>query len=159
MNFMGIEKNKSHSPKKQIFIKPLLIVLWGLFLLLNTWTESIEKLMYLHTFGFRWVPHPDFLSFFIFNDITLVHSEFIKVKSGHFIGFAILDFLIFTLIKNHKYSIGIALVFAFITEFFQLFFGRDGRFYDLIIDSLGIFSVYFLTKGYSPEHKVTVKKG
>ena len=148
MSYIDIEKIKNSSLKKQIFIKLLLIVLWGLFLLLNTWTESIEKLMYLHTFGFKWVPNPDFSSFFIFNDITLVHSEFIKVKSGHFIGFAILDFLIFSLLKSHKYSIGIALVFAFITEFFQLFFGRDGRLYDLVIDSLGIFSVYFFTKRF-----------
>src|SRR3954447_20854491 len=105
MSYMGIEKINYRSLKKRIFIKLLLIVLWGLFLLLNTWTESIEKLMYLHTFGFKWVPHPDFLSFFIFNDITLVHSEFIKVKSGHFIGFAIMDLLIFSFLKNHKYSL------------------------------------------------------
>jgi len=153
MSYMGIEKINNRSQKKRIFIKLLLIVLWGLFLLLNTWTESIEKLMYLHTFGFKWVPNPDFSSFFIFNDITLVHSEFIKVKSGHFIGFAILDFLIFSLLKSHKYSIGIALVFAFITEFFQLFCGRDGRLYDLVIDSLGIFSVYFLTKRFPSKLK------
>ncbi|MEH7546750.1 VanZ family protein [Neobacillus vireti] len=146
-----IEKNNSQ--REPILLKLLFITLWGLFLLLNTWTESIEKLMYLHTFGFKWVPNPDFSSFFIFNDITLVHSEFAKVKSGHFIGFAIFDFLIFTLIKNHKNSIGIALVFAFITEFFQFFFGRDGRLYDLIIDSLGIFSVYFLTNRFPSKHK------
>ncbi|MBM7651837.1 VanZ family protein [Neobacillus cucumis] len=159
MDKLGIETIKKHSPKKQILIKLLLIVLWGLFLLLNTWTESIEKLMYLHTFGFKWVPTPDFSSFFIFNDITLVHSEFIKVKSGHFIGFGIMDLLLFSFIKNHKYSVIIALIFAFITEFFQLFFGRDGRLYDLIIDSLGIFSVYYLTKKLSSLNKAEMKKG
>ena len=94
-----IEKITNNTQRKSIVIKLLLIAFWGLFLLLNTWTESIEKLMYLHTFGFRWVPNPNFLSFFIFDDITLVHSEFIKVKSGHFIGFAILDLLLFSLIK------------------------------------------------------------
>lgn len=142
-----VNKNiKNKSRKRTIFIKMVITIVWGLFLLLNTWTESIEKLMYLHTFGFRWAANPDFLSFFYFHDFTLIHPEFIKVKSGHFIGFAILDFLLFNLIKNHKYSIGIAIVFAFITEFFQLFFGRDGRFYDLVIDSLGILSVFYIQK-------------
>ncbi|MBT2657106.1 VanZ family protein [Bacillus sp. ISL-18] len=152
MDHQPLER-KRNSQEKRIFLKLLFITFWGLFLLLNTWTESIEKLMYLHTFGFKWVPKPDFLSFFIFNDITLVHSEFIKVKSGHFIGFAIMDFLLFSLLKTHKSSVVIALIFAFITEFFQLFFGRDGRFYDLIIDSLGIFSVYFITKRFTTEHR------
>lgn len=132
--------------KRKTVILVLAIIFWGLFLLLNTWTESIEKLMYLHTFGFKWVANPDFLSFFNFNDFTAFHPEFIKVKLGHFIGFAVLDFLLFTLIKSHRYSISISIVFAFITEFVQLFFGRDGRFYDLAIDTLGIFSVYVMIK-------------
>ncbi|WP_413307877.1 VanZ family protein [Bacillus sp. 1P10SD] len=127
-------------------VKLIVIILWGLFLLLNTWTESIEKLMYLHTFGFKWIPNPDFLSFFNFNDFTAFHPEFIKVKLGHFIGFAVLDLLLLYLLKSHKYSIGISIGFAFITEFVQLFFGRDGRLYDLAIDSLGILSVFFIVK-------------
>ncbi|MBO0962190.1 VanZ family protein [Neobacillus sp. MM2021_6] len=138
-----IAKNKK--PQKYIiFVKIMLVTLWGLFLLLNTWTESIEKLMYLHTFGFNWVPNPDYLSFFYFNDFTLFHPEFIKVKFGHFIGFAILDFLLFNLFKSHKISIILAILFAIFTEFLQLFFGRDGRLYDLLIDSLGIITVFLI---------------
>lgn len=139
-----IETSVKRKPIK--LVKIIIIILWGLFLLLNTWTESIEKLMYLHTFGFVWVPSPDLLSFFNFNDFTAFHPEFIKVKLGHFIGFAILDLLLFNLLKSHKYSIGISITFAFITEFVQLFFGRDGRLYDLAIDSLGISSVFFIVK-------------
>ncbi|WML25175.1 VanZ family protein [Neobacillus sp. OS1-33] len=135
---------KKKTQKSLTTIKILLVILWGLFLLLNTWTESIERLIYLHSFGFRWVSNPDFLSFFYFHDFTLIHPEFIKVKFGHFIGFAIMDILLFNLLRSHKYSIIISIIFAFLTEFLQLFFGRDGRFYDLAIDSFGIISVYFL---------------
>jgi hypothetical protein len=129
-----------------IFLKLVIIILWGLFILLNTWTESIERLIYLYDFGFRWESNPNFLSFFYFDDITQIHQEFITVKLGHFIGFAIMELLLFNLLKSHKYSIGISIVFAFITEFFQLFFGRDGRFYDLLIDSLGILAVFLIIK-------------
>ncbi|MBT2736708.1 VanZ family protein [Bacillus sp. ISL-7] len=126
-----------------------MIILWGLFLLVNTWTESIERLIYLHSFGLKWVSNPDFLSFFYFTDLTLIHSEFIKIKLGHFIGFGIMDFLLFNLLRSHKYSIGISITFAFLTEFLQLFFGRDGRFYDLVIDSFGILSVFFSLKRFN----------
>ncbi|MEH6908283.1 VanZ family protein [Neobacillus drentensis] len=138
------KKNKTQNSRT--LIKILLVILWGLFLLLNTWTESIERLIYLHSFGFRWVSNPDFLSFFYFHDFTLIHPEFIKVKFGHFIGFAIMDILLFNLLRSHKYSIVLSIIFAFLTEFLQLFFGRDGRFYDLAIDSFGIISVYFLVR-------------
>ncbi|MEH6957389.1 VanZ family protein [Neobacillus drentensis] len=139
--------NKKRKTQKSLtLVKILLVILWGLFLLLNTWTESIERLIYLHSFGFRWVSNPDFLSFFYFHDFTLIHPEFIKVKFGHFIGFAIMDILLFNLLRSHKYSIVLSIIFAFLTEFLQLFFGRDGRFYDLAIDSFGIISVYFLVR-------------
>ncbi|EKN69381.1 putative integral inner membrane protein [Neobacillus bataviensis LMG 21833] len=130
--------------KSMLFVKMILVIIWGLFLLLSTWTESLEQLLELHSFGFKWVATPDFKSFIYFNDLTLVHPDYVEVKLGHFIGFAIMDVLLFNLLKSHKYSIGIALFFAFLTEFLQLFFGRDGRLYDLIIDSLGVLTVYFL---------------
>jgi hypothetical protein len=57
-----------------------------------------------------------------------------------------MDLFIFCFFKSHKYSIGISITFAFLTEFLQPFFGRDGRLFDLGIDSLGVISVYFLIK-------------
>ncbi|NHC41850.1 VanZ family protein [Bacillus sp. MM2020_1] len=140
----GINKKKFSKPVR--LVKILLIILWGLFLLANTWTESLEQLLDLKSIGFRWVSKPDFLSFFYFYDLTLVHPEYVKVKLGHFMGFAIMDILLFSLLKKHKYSIGISIVFAFLTEFLQLFFGRDGRFYDLLIDSFGVLTVFLILK-------------
>ncbi|MEH7074906.1 VanZ family protein [Neobacillus drentensis] len=142
----GSSIHKRKTKKRFLFIKVIMIILWGLFLLVNTWTESIERLIYLHSFSLKWVSNPNFMSFFNFHDITLIHSEFIKIKLGHFIGFAIMDYLLFNLLRNHKYSIGLSTIFAFLTEFLQLFFDRDGRFYDLVIDSLGIISVFFILK-------------
>ncbi|WP_462411192.1 VanZ family protein [Neobacillus sp. Marseille-QA0830] len=134
--------NKRKQPQIY-FIKLLLILIWGLFLLLATLTDSVERLLTFQSFEFSWVPHPNLMSFFYFMDFTWYHNHVYLVKLGHFLGFAILDFLIFNLLKKHRWSIMISAIFAFLTEFLQLFFDRDGRFYDFIIDTFGILTIYF----------------
>ncbi|HEY2421750.1 MAG TPA: VanZ family protein [Neobacillus sp.] len=137
--------NKKNSQrKKQLSI--LIMVFWGVLLSLNTWAHSFEELIDFKAISFQWISTPNFLSFFKFNDITTFHEDFFVVKLGHFIGFAILDFLIFNVWRNHKAAASISIIFAFLTEFLQLFFGRDGRLYDVIIDTLGVVSVYLLLK-------------
>lgn len=138
--------NNKKTKKHIHFVKILLIILWGLFLLANTWTESLEQLLDFQSISFKWVSKPDIFSFFYFYDLTLVHPDYIKVKLGHFIGFAIMDLLLLNWLKKHKYSIVISITFALLTEFLQLFFGRDGRFYDLLIDSLGVLTVFFILR-------------
>jgi hypothetical protein len=140
------KSKKKQTRKSTLFVKILLTSLWGFFLLLNTWSASFEQLIAFQSFEFKWVSAPHVMSFFYFNDFTLVHEDFVLVKLGHFIGFAVMDILLFNLIKSHKYSIAISITFAFLTEFLQLFFGRDGRFYDLAIDSLGVLSVFLIYK-------------
>jgi VanZ family protein len=108
--------------------------------------------MSFQSVGFHWNWRPDFLSFFNLNDLTMIHRHFVIVKLGHFTGFAIMDLLIYNLIHSHKRSILIAMIFAFMTEFLQLFFGRDGRLYDLCIDSMGIWCVYVVLR-WSPFKK------
>jgi hypothetical protein len=124
--------------------KLLLVIIWGCILALNTWTENLGDLLRLQSIGFRWISSPNYLSFFNFTDITRIHHDFVVVKTGHFIGFAIFDLLLFNWKKNHKVAIAIAVIFALTTEVLQLFMGRDGRLYDLMIDSLGVMTVYFL---------------
>jgi hypothetical protein len=135
-----------NSKKKNKTLKIFMILIWAIFLSINTWTKDLESLLDFQYIGFIWDPSPNFWSFFYFNDITLIHPAFILVKMGHFIGFAVMDLLIFNLIRNHKVSIGISVTYAFLTEFLQLFWGRDGRLYDLLIDTLGVLTVYFLIK-------------
>ncbi|WML46178.1 VanZ family protein [Neobacillus sp. PS3-40] len=133
----------SFKKNRKFLLKIALILLWGLFLSLNTWTVSLEHLIAFQSASFKWVWSPNFLSFFYFYDFTLIHPDFLLVKLGHFMGFAIMDLLVFNLFKRHKISISISITYAFLTEFLQLFFGRDGRLYDLGIDSLGVLSIYF----------------
>ncbi|MED1201776.1 VanZ family protein [Heyndrickxia acidicola] len=137
---------KKHRNRKMLGLKWAMILLWGLVLCINTFTENLESLMSFQSVGFHWNWEPDYLSFFNMNDLTTIDPDFILVKTGHFMGFAIMDLLIYNLTRSHKRSILFSMIFAFMTEFFQLFFGRDGRLYDMCIDSIGIWCVYFLLK-------------
>jgi hypothetical protein len=145
IHISGTVRKKKKNPVI-VLLKILVVFTWGMFLLLNTWTNSLEFLFHFGTVTFHWNPTPDYKSFFLFNDITLIHPFFIIVKLGHFFGFLIMDLMLFYLFSNKKYAFIISIIFAFITEFFQLFFDRDGRLYDFFIDALGIFSAYYISK-------------
>ncbi|WP_419881668.1 VanZ family protein [Peribacillus sp. B-H-3] len=138
------QTNETVARKDKKLFKILVIMAWGFVLCVNTWTKSLEQFLDFKSLGFTWNPSPDFVSFFYFYDLTLIHQDFFIVKLGHFLGFAVMDLLLYWLFKNHKRAILISFAFAFFTEFFQLFFGRDGRLYDLGIDTLGILFVSFL---------------
>lgn len=144
-----ISKRKKPFPGQKLLDRSIVII-WGMFLAINTWTENLEQLLNFKSLGFHWVTNPNFRSFFYFYDLTLIHQNFIVIKLGHFTGFAIMDLLIYRLVRNHKWSVSISILFALLTELLQLFFGRDGRLYDLLIDSFGILSVYFLLKIWKP---------
>ncbi|MBE3570840.1 MAG: VanZ family protein [Bacillales bacterium] len=122
------------------------VILWGLFLGIHTWTENLEALLQYQTIKLEWHSSPDFLQFLNFYDIRLIHTDWFWIKLGHFTGFAIMDVLLYIWLENHKQSILFSVAFAFITEVLQLFFGRDGRLYDLLIDSFGVLTVYYLLK-------------
>ncbi|MCM2535891.1 VanZ family protein [Neobacillus pocheonensis] len=122
------------------------VIVWGAILGLNTWTDNLGNLIRFQSIGFRWISSPNYWSFFYLADITRIHHDFVIVKIGHFIGFALFDFLIFNWKQSHKRAFAVSFTFALTTEILQLFFGRDGRLYDVTIDSLGAISVYFLLK-------------
>jgi uncharacterized membrane protein len=131
---------------RQLKIFP--VIIWGIILLLHTWSSDLGALLRNQTISFTWVASPNYLSFFYLQDISTIHHYFIIVKTGHFVGFAIFDYLLFKWLKNHKQSLALSISFALMTEILQLFFGRDGRMYDLVIDTMGIYSVYFLLKSH-----------
>jgi VanZ family protein len=76
-------------------------------------------------------------------DIDFHNKLYMIQKIGHFSGFLVLT-LIFTDLGRQKKGILGAIGFAVLTEILQLYFNRDGRIFDMFIDSLGILSAYVL---------------
>lgn len=119
-----------------------LVCLWSVILVVLTCTSNLESLFYNHTVRFAFDPHPDFSQLFLF-DLTEIHPAWIIVKTGHFLGFGMIDVLAFYLIRKQKPAMLVAILFAVLTEILQLFFNRDGRLYDMMIDSAGVLLSYF----------------
>ncbi|MBM4764467.1 VanZ family protein [Bacillus sp. B15-48] len=113
-----------------------------------TLTENLYSLLVHKNVEFRWNSSPDFSSLFIINDIALIHTWWLLVKFGHFLGFAIFAFLLYLWMGNRLKATTISIIFAVFTEVLQLFFGRDGRLYDVLIDSMGILTALFLLNKY-----------
>jgi hypothetical protein len=132
--------------RKVFTMKCIPVLIWGLLLVLHTWTSNLDALLRFQEIGFTWVTSPHYSSFFYLQDISTIHQDFFIVKTGHFLGFAVFDYLIYSWLKNHKPALFISITFALLTEILQLYFGRDGRLYDWAIDTLGALTVYTILK-------------
>ncbi|MFD1674200.1 VanZ family protein [Alicyclobacillus fodiniaquatilis] len=97
----------------------------------------------LHISGFHFQPHPHFKSLLKL-DLHPLHPFWLIQKIGHFSGFLIMDALLVKLFRRRNAAAIVTVLFAITTEIFQLYFMRDGRLYDMVIDSLGVALSYFL---------------
>src|SRR5207253_7797949 len=100
-------------------MKLSLVIVWGMFLGMDTWTDNLGALLRFHAIGFKWVSSPDLFSFFYLTDISKIHHNFVIVKIGHFLGFGIFDLLLFNWKQSHKEALGISFTFALLTEILQ----------------------------------------
>ncbi|GMA61148.1 VanZ family protein [Alicyclobacillus fastidiosus] len=91
----------------------------------------------LSSLSFQLVPHPDWSAFFTL-DFQLKNPEWLITKLGHFFGFAIMDLLFLNCLRRGKTAVACSVMFAIGTEILQVPFGRDGRLYDVGIDTMGI---------------------
>ncbi|QSF47347.1 VanZ family protein [Paenibacillus tianjinensis] len=117
-------------------MKAVMLFLLGIVLLIFTcaanstfWSTGV--LPYFH-----WTPSPDYHHLLV---MDLYHTKaYIIRKIGHFSGFCIFGILLYRITRSYGKSIFWSIIFAVTTEIFQLYFGRDGRLYDMVIDSAGI---------------------
>ncbi|WP_409348222.1 VanZ family protein [Paenibacillus gyeongsangnamensis] len=121
------------------------VILWALVLFIFTCNISLHALLN-DKILFIINPHPKYRDLFIYLDYNLVHPYWIIVKLGHVIGFAIMDFLLFWWTRKRTYAALLTITLALLTEILQLFFNRDGRIYDVVIDSVGILISYYASK-------------
>jgi VanZ family protein len=123
----------------------LFMFFWAIILGILTCSINLEALLSTHTMQFIFNSHPDYSDYFAF-DLTQIHPKWVLVKFGHFAGFGVMDILFLNVFRKHKYALLMTFLFAAATEILQLYFNRDGRLYDVIIDSLGAILSYYMAQ-------------
>lgn len=116
-------------------MKTFVIIFWGVILFVFACASNSGFWVIGASPSFHWKASPDFN---VMTKLDLIYnSGYIIRKIGHFLGFSILAFLIYSQNKSIMKSIIFSILYALLTEILQLYFGRDGRIYDVIIDSAG----------------------
>ncbi len=131
------------------------VLLWALVLLVFTGTENLNNLLLHKQLVFAFNPEPDFAEFFNWADVTRIHHVRVIVKLGHFIGFAILDLLVFNWLRNRPVSLLVSVLFALATEVLQLYLNRDGRLYDVLIDFFGSLTASLVSRSLFRLHPIS----
>ena len=120
------------------------VILWALCILIATNNYNFQSLLFAHDIDFNILLLPDLSDLFITSDIQLHSKIYMFQKTGHALSFGILYLLMNQAIKDHRVAIVLCSLFAFFTEFLQLFFERSGRLVDVIFDIAGIYAAYRL---------------
>lgn len=120
-------------------MKWLLPFLWIVVLAVLVFVDDLDALITHQNIHFHFVPHPKFSDLLLLSDVRLSNPFWLVVKTGHLLGFAILERAFLLSTGKKRLSIVLALSLAILSEVLQLFFARDGRILDMCIDALGIF--------------------
>ncbi|WP_409302891.1 VanZ family protein [Peribacillus sp. SCS-155] len=122
-------------------------IIWGAILFFCICVANFDgTFFHFEAADFRWNPNPNFRELFILSDLTQIHEYFLLIKTGHFVGFAVLELLLFAAFRRKGLTVLLGLLLAISTEVLQLYFWRDGRIYDMIIDSAGTFCSYLIIR-------------
>ena len=121
------------------------VVLWALCILVATNNYNFQSLLFAQEIDFNIRLFPNFSDLFITSDIHLESKTYVFQKTGHALSFGILFLILAKTIANNGKAIVLASLFAFFTEFLQLFFERSGRLSDVLIDIGGIYLAYRLS--------------
>lgn len=112
------------------------VIIWGIVLFVFTCANNSKFWRTAQMPTFQWVSNPDFLVL-LKTTFTLTTGYAIQ-KVGHFLGFAVFGILLYRRNNSVWKSFILSVMYAILTELLQLYFGRDGRLYDVVIDSAGI---------------------
>lgn len=118
------------------------VLIWAMVLVYFTCSKTP---FLFHLSGFQLNRHPDFRQLYLM-DLDFADPNYTISKMGHCLGFMTLDLLLSARLRRPRTALFIAVCFGCFTEFAQLFLYRDGRIYDVVIDSIGAFiAFYFLS--------------
>ncbi|MDE4085922.1 VanZ family protein [Planococcus maritimus] len=121
------------------------VLLWALCILIATNNYNFTAL-FASDLNFNVRLFPNLSDLFITSDIHLDSKLYVFQKTGHALSFGILYLLMNQALKERHVAFALCSLFAFFTEFLQLFFERSGRLVDVLIDVAGIFVAYRLSE-------------
>lgn len=113
------------------------VLLWAAVIIVATCNNDAHAFLFDQEVHFSWTSTPDLGDLLILDDIDFTDDFYFLQKTGHFLSFALLYVLLFTWLKKRRMAFYICAAFALFTEVLQLFFERDGRLFDVLIDMLG----------------------
>lgn len=120
------------------------VLLWALCILIATNNYNFTALL-ANDIDFNIRLSPNLSDLFITSDIHLDSKLYVFQKTGHALSFGILYLLMNQALKERQVAFVLCSMFAFFTEFLQLFFERSGRLVDVLIDIAGIYVAYRLS--------------
>ena len=119
-------------------MRGLFTLLWAAAIFILTCTASFTGFLENGEVRFVWDGQPSFAELLSTLPFDL-SSGFLLQKCGHVFAFLILTFLLQTIFHSKRFILLLAVSYAALTEFLQLYFSRDGRLFDIGIDLIGIF--------------------
>lgn len=115
------------------------LIAWIILLLIGIFASSITALLHLSSLQFSIVPAPYWPQFYWMDLYSHLNSPaWWLTKFGHLVGFGIMELLMTFALRRTMVSSLLTFLFACGTELLQIPFGRDGRLYDVCIDTCGI---------------------
>ena len=129
-------------------VKWLLPIFWMALLSVLCFNDDLGALLFHQEVHYHFVPHPKFSELWMIADVQLNSSFWLIVKTGHLLGFALLEKIFLSVTRKRGLSILLTLSLAVSSEVLQLFFARDGRILDMFIDFMGIMLSYRLSMYY-----------
>ncbi|GHH97399.1 VanZ family protein [Neobacillus kokaensis] len=118
-------------------MRGLFVLFWAGMIFVFTCTASFNGLMDTGEIRFYINPTPHFSELLAPLPLQL-SGGFLIQKFGHAFAFFILTALLQIAFQSKKLVFSLATFYAALTEFLQLFFTRDGRLFDVGIDTIGI---------------------
>ncbi|WKA57730.1 VanZ family protein [Planococcus shenhongbingii] len=135
----------------------VIVLLWVLSIVIATCTSDARAFLFDQEVDFRFDLTPNFSELLRLDDISFSDSFYLTQKTGHFLSFALLYVLVLNWLKKSEVAFVITAAFAVFTEILQLFFERDGRFFDMGVDLLGILLAYSVLKIIANVDKAAAK--
>lgn len=113
------------------------VFLWAGVIFVFACTSSFRGLVELGVVRFRLDRDP-FLSDLLLPLPAKLSHDFLLQKLGHIAAFFILTFLLHRSFHSKSLTLLLAISYAALTEFLQLFFNRGGRIFDIGFDAIGV---------------------